>query len=254
MKTTLIVLAHPEVQSFNGAWARMTEQAARDMGHEVLWSDLYAMGFDPVEQASHYGADLGVGAFDVLKAQEAASATASLPSDVAKEIEKVRAADLIVFHFPIWWFGAPAILKGWCDRVLAHGEMHDVETRFDAGQFRGKKTLFCVTTGAKHAECDFNGKEGDLRLVLWPLSYTLRYLGFDVLEHKAIHGVHGYHTGQGELDLQERLAAEIEAHQWTLKGYESRAQVSFNADSDFDDEGRLKPSSPSFSKFIRHTP
>jgi NAD(P)H dehydrogenase (quinone) len=113
---------------------------------------------------------------------------------------------VIVFHFPLWWFGPPAILKGWFDRCLVHGALHDVDNRFDAGRMRGKRALFCVSTGASAVECGPGGKEGETRLLLWPLAYTLRYCGFDVAEPLTVHGVHGYFEGAEERALETRLA------------------------------------------------
>ena len=40
-----IVHAHPEPQSFNGALTRVAAETLASSGHEVVISDLYAMGF-----------------------------------------------------------------------------------------------------------------------------------------------------------------------------------------------------------------
>ncbi|MCU4655092.1 NAD(P)H-dependent oxidoreductase [Roseibacterium sp. SDUM158016] len=247
--TCLIVLAHPEARSFCGAWAEASAAGAEAAGARVLWSDLCAMGFDPVEGQGHYpGLE---GRFDPLKAQGAAAEKGRMPADVAAEVEKIEAADVIVFHFPLWWFGPPAILKGWLDRCLVHGRIHDVDHRFDAGRMRGKRALFCVSTGAKASESGPGGKEGETRLLLWPLAYTLRYCGFDVAEPLLVHGVHGYFTGAEEAALEERLSGVLAAQAGMIAGLSGRALMSFNADADFDDEGRLKPGAPSHSPFIR---
>ena len=203
MPTTLIVFAHPNPRSFNGAWSDASAEGCARLGHTVLRSDLYALGFNSPEGADHY-AQAATG-FDPLKAQETASRTGALPKDVQAEIDKILRADRIVFHFPMWWFSPPAILQGWCERVLAHGALHTVDERFDTGRCRGKTALFCVTTGAAECECAFDGKEGDVGMLLWPLAYTLRYLGFDVLAPKTAHGVHGYHEGQADRNLREQL-------------------------------------------------
>lgn len=247
MTTTLVVLAHPEPRSFCGQWADATARAAQSLGDTVLRSDLGR--FDPFERAEHY--DAPGDPFDVLKAQERASVTGRLPPDVLAEIEKVEAADRIVFHFPLWWFAPPAMLKGWFERVLVHGRTHDVENRFDNGRFRGRKALFCVTTGANAVESGPDGKEGDTRLHLWPAAYTLRYLGFDVLEPVLVHGVHGYHREERQSALQERLRAALNAQAGLMKDFEQLPLIRFNADSDFDADGRLKPDAPSHSPFIR---
>lgn len=245
--TTLIVLAHPERRSFNGAWADATEQAAEGLGYEVLWSDLSA--FDPVERAGHY--DEPSVPFDVLKTQEAASAAGALPGYVEVEITKLERADRVIFHFPLWWFAPPAMLKGWFERGLVHGRTHDTDNRFDKGRFRGKSALFCVTTGASAAESGPDGKEGDTRLHLWPAAYTLRYLGFDVLEPVLVHGVHGYHSGGKQQDMRARLEAVLARQADLLARFDDLPRMEFNADADFDDAGRLKPDAPSHSPFIR---
>lgn len=46
--------------------------------------------------------------------------------DITIEQEKQLWADIIIFQFPLWWFGMPAILKGWIDRVYAHGFAYGV--------------------------------------------------------------------------------------------------------------------------------
>ena len=135
--------------------------------------------------------------------------------------------------------------------VLAHGRTHDVDNRFDSGRFRGRKALFCVTTGASAAESGPDGKEGDTRLHLWPSAYTLRYLGFDVLDPVLVHGVHGYHRDARKAKLEERLKAALAAAPELLSRFDERPVMKFNADTDFDDDGRLKPEAPSYSPFIR---
>jgi NAD(P)H dehydrogenase (quinone) len=252
--TTLIVLAHPEPRSFNGAWARATEASCRDLGHTVLWSDLCAMRFDPVERSDHYRAFPDTARFDPLKAQEAAAKADRLPPEVTTEIDKIRAADRVVFHFPLWWFAPPAILKGWFERVLAHGALHTVDERFDTGRCRGKTALFCVTQGADEHESAWNGKEGDIRLLLWPAAYTLRYLGFDVLDPVTALGVHGYHTGAKRSALHARLRTVLDAQTDLMRTFDTHPRLHFNADTDFDAQGRLKPEAASHSAFIRHEP
>jgi NAD(P)H dehydrogenase (quinone) len=248
-QTSLIVLAHPERGSFCGAWAEASAAAAEAAGERVVWSDLYRMGFHPAEGPDRYGAPLSP--FDALKAQERAAATDTLPPDVAAEVEKIRAADRIVFHFPIWWFAPPAMLKGWCDRCLVHGALHDVDHRFDSGLLRGKRALFCVTTGARASEAGPDGKEGETRLLLWPLAYTLRYCGMEVAEPVLVHGVHGYHTGARKADLDARLARVLADQRSVIARLGERALMPFNADADFDSDGRLHPGAPGHWPFIR---
>ncbi len=251
MTTTLIVLAHPDRRSFNGAWANATERAATSLGHEVLTSDLRAMGFDPLDAPDQYRDWDQSRPFDPLKAHEEAVRSATLPADVQAEMDKVRRADRIVFHFPIWWFAPPAILKGWLDRALVHGGLHSIDKRFDTGMCKAKTALFCATTGSSEAESAFNGKEGDIQMHLWPTAYTLRYLGFSVLAPITVHGVHGYHQGEAKVGLETRLRGVLEAQNGVMASWDSHPHLQFNSDDDFDTGGRLRPDRPSYSPFIR---
>ena len=252
MTTTLVVLAHPERRSFNGAWAQATADACAALGHRVLWSDLTALDFAPAETAAQYPLHDPATPFDPLKVQEAAGE--DLPPDVAREVAKLRAADHVVFHFPLWWFAPPAVLKGWFDRVFAHGALHDVDHRFDRGRLRGKTALLCVTTGADAHESAFNGKEGEIGMLLWPTAYTLRYLGVTVLTPEVVHGVHGYFEGAERGALEDRLRGVLARQSAVIAGLADRPALAFNADTDFDADGRLKPGAPSHTPFIRHRP
>lgn len=250
MPASLIILAHPEPRSFNGAWAKESARQLKDQGHDVLWSNLGTMGFDANEAGKHYTDPIQP--FDPLKAQENAAKANDLPDDVAAEIAKIKQADRLIFHFPIWWFSPPAILKGWCDRVLAHGALHTVDQRFDNGMCKGKKALFCVTTGARATESEYNGKEGDIQMLLWPMAYTLHYLGMTVIQPKIIKGVHGYFEGDAEEKLQSRLTGELTNHANTIASFDELPEIPFNADNDFDENGQLNPEAKSHSRFIRH--
>jgi NAD(P)H dehydrogenase (quinone) len=243
--TTLIVLAHPNPRSFNAQWAKASAAACAD---QVLWSDLYALGFNPVESAEHYAKSSDE--FDPLKAQFEAAVNGTLPGDVAREIEKIRAAERIIFHFPLWWFSPPAILKGWTERCLAHGALHTSDTRFDNGPSRGKEALFCVTTGASEAESGPDGKEGNTHLHLWPLAYTLRYCGFTIKKPLLLHGVHGYFEGDAKQALEQRCTAMLAGQQQVIDNWDQRPNIAFNNETDFDKDGRLKTTATSVTPFI----
>lgn len=245
MATTLVILAHPEPASFNGAWARASCDAARALGHDVMFADLYASGFDPAERPGHYATPPRP--FDPLKAQEAGP----IPADVAPLLDQLTSADRLILHFPMWWFAPPAMVKGWCDRVLVHGALHDTANRFDTGRLARLEVLFCVTTGGDAVESGPDGREGDWRMLLWPLAQTLRYCGATVKQPEAVHGVHGYHKGARRAALETRLAETLTRHPALLADWPNRPAMPFNPDSDFDATGCLKADAPSHTPFIR---
>jgi NAD(P)H dehydrogenase (quinone) len=248
MTQTLIVTAHPYSGSLTGSWAQETENAIISKGGSVLRSDLVQDGFDPVERFDHFRDDAG---HDVLKCQEQASQTGDLPADVAAEIAKFQAADRIILHFPIWWFGPPAIIKGGCDRILANGAMHTSRERFDTGRHRDKTVLFCVSTGSQESESGPDGKEGNVRMLLWPLAYTFRYLGCQVAMPQVVHGVHGYWKDGAKVELEARLATHLSAHSDVIDGFDHLPLMRFNPDDAFDEDGRLRTDAESVTPFIK---
>ena len=106
----LVVVAHPLRDSLCHTLAARAADSLRAAGHEVLIEDLYAGGFGAAlsvaERAGYYG--------------ERYDSTA-----VQAEVERLRAAEAPVLCFPTWWFGFPAILKGWFDRVWGPGIAYD---------------------------------------------------------------------------------------------------------------------------------
>lgn len=57
-------------------------------------------------------------------------------------------ADTIIVIHPIWWWGAPAILKGWVDRVFSHGFAYTYGPKGPEGLLAGKKALVFTSSGS----------------------------------------------------------------------------------------------------------
>jgi len=99
---TLVVYAHPVPESFGAALRDTVIAALEKKGHEVRLVDLNAIGFDPV-----------MGADERRNYHE--RGINELP--VAEHVEAIQWCEMLVFVYPTWWYGLPAILKGWLDRV-----------------------------------------------------------------------------------------------------------------------------------------
>ncbi|KAB7768854.1 NAD(P)H-dependent oxidoreductase [Xanthomonas maliensis] len=110
----LVVVAHPDPRSHTHAVAAQLIAAVRqqDPGHRIELADLAQEGFDP----RFNQADIA------LYTQRAAPA-----ADVAAEQARLDRADALVLVFPIYWWGFPALLKGWIDRVFTLGWAFDEE-------------------------------------------------------------------------------------------------------------------------------
>ena len=98
-----IILAHPNPGSFNHAIANTAAEALRQNGHKVVLHDLYQEQFPPLLSAAEL------------------QTNAKLDPVIAGHCKEIAGADGIIIVHPNWWGMPPAILKGWIDRVLRHG-------------------------------------------------------------------------------------------------------------------------------------
>jgi len=112
---TLIIHAHAEPKSFNGALFQTAQDALRDAGHAVVTSDLYAMKFDSVSDRRNFNTVKNPDFFKQQIEEMHATEVGGFAPDVEAELRKVEARDLMIWQFPLWWFGLPGILKGWVD-------------------------------------------------------------------------------------------------------------------------------------------
>ncbi|TPN02125.1 NAD(P)H-dependent oxidoreductase [Mesorhizobium sp. B2-1-3A] len=231
----LIVYAHPEPKSFNGAMKDLALETLTRAGHEVVVSDLYAMGFNPVAGPGDISGERNDPEFFSLPREQTAAYDAGvLSSDIAAEIEKVRRADFVLFQFPIWWFGMPAILKGWADRVFARGFAYLPGRKYDTGMFKGKLAMVAATTGTSADTYAPDGIDGDILTVLWPVhNGLLRYSGFDVLPPFV-----AYMPGRVGDDGRQ---AYLEAYGKRLAEIDDTPRLFFHPAEDYGKNERLKP-------------
>ena len=144
------------------------------------------------------------------------------------------------------------ILKGWLDRVLVYGPMYNSRLRHEHGAMRGKRALLSVTTGASARACAVDGREGDTRLLLWPLMYSLRYVGFDVMEPHVVHGVRSGLAPERAQAHDEALAAATHYYRERTAHWTQWPTVPFNDSADFEDGVVLRAEATTYSPFIRH--
>jgi NAD(P)H dehydrogenase (quinone) len=138
----VVILCHPEQDSFNAAIAAAYSATVREHGHAVIVRDLYAMGFHPV-----------------LKSAERPGPGERLFADVADELAVLQDADVFVLVYPIWFGGPPAMLKGYVERVLGSGVVpQQVYDGTAKGVLAGKQMLSLTTSGLKEIWLDEMGQ------------------------------------------------------------------------------------------------
>lgn len=95
----------------------------------------------------------------------------------------------MIFQFPIWWLGLPAILKGWVDRVFAVGRAYGGGRWFDSGVFSGKRAMCSVTVGGLAPAYSATGHYPPVGEILLPIHLGIfRFTGFDVVEPFVVYG------------------------------------------------------------------
>jgi NAD(P)H dehydrogenase (quinone) len=248
----LVILAHPEPKSFNAQMAQVALQAFRSQGHTAELCDLYQEGFDPCEALCHYPDPVAPDYFRAMVEQRHASDAGSLPPDIQRAIDQLERADLVMFQFPLWWFSMPAILKGWFDRVLVWGRIYSSRRRYDRGHFGGKRALLSITTGAPATAHGPDGRNGDIDLELWPIHFSLHYVGFTVLAPFKSYSVESVLLYSDANALAERLNGYKEGLRDHLQNLEALDRLRFNGWNDWDERGRLKSDAPSYGPFMRH--
>lgn len=101
----LLIHCHPRPDSFNAA---LKDAVLKGLGnrHEVELRDLYAEGFNPALSAEERGRYHDIpGNLEGIEAH----------------VESLRRAEALILVYPTWWYGLPAMLKGWFDRIWAPG-------------------------------------------------------------------------------------------------------------------------------------
>ncbi len=132
----LVILAQPKKPSFNSAIAERIVGALASQGcAPVELIDLYRDNFDPVMP------------------QEELPRKFSFDERTLQYQERIQKADWIVFVYPDWWGGPPAIMKGFLDRVFRPGVAYgfrEADFRNDdaPGLFAQKRFDVFVTTDA----------------------------------------------------------------------------------------------------------
>jgi len=166
--------------------------------------------------------------------QTRACETGTLASDIVAEQKKLARAEILILQFPIWWFGMPAILKGWADRVLARGFAYVAGRKYDTGMLRGKTAMIAATTGTSADTYAPDGIDGDIHTVLWPVhNGLLRYCGFDVIEPFI-----AYMPGRVGPEVRQRYLDDYRAR---LLDIEHASRLFCHPAQDYGPNERLKP-------------
>lgn len=190
----VVILCHPEQDSFNAAIAAAYSATAREHGHEVIVRDLYAIGFHPV-----------------LKSAERPGPSERLFSDVIDELAVLKDADVFVLVYPIWFGGPPAMLKGYVERVFGSGVApQQVYDGTADSVLAGKRMLSLTTSGLKELWLD---EMGQLRALTQAFDHYIER-AFAMLPSQHVH--FGHITGDMEPAWARRHLDEVRGQARTM--------------------------------------
>lgn len=116
----LVVVGHHRSDSLTAAIAERAAERLRQAGYRIDLLQLQQEGFEPRNQVADEPQ------YDNPKPVYSA--------EVHALADRLHAADVVVPVFPVWWFGLPAVMKGWLDRVWNHGLTYGVKPEPMAGK------------------------------------------------------------------------------------------------------------------------
>lgn len=153
------------------------ERELSNQHHEVAVRDLYALNFDPVLKASD---------FEAFKQN-------NVPTDIRVEQDFIRWANVLVFIYPLWWTGLPALLKGYIDRVFSNGFAFGVNAQGPYGLLGEKKVVLLGTTGTSTEVYEKSGMlrslsqtigEGIFKFCAMPVLFEKYYASVPTTSHE----------------------------------------------------------------------
>ena len=128
----LSVVCHPRKDSFTFAVLDSFAAGVREAGDTLEVADLYREQFNPVMSERDLEQFNGV----------------AMPDEILREQERVERCDALCLIFPTWWYGMPAMMKGWLDRVWSAGWAYDWRHDPEGSLLKPRPCTLLVPTGA----------------------------------------------------------------------------------------------------------
>ncbi len=218
MRKILIIHAHQESKSFCSALKNTAFDYFTLNGDHVDVIDLYAENFDPIGGKNDFLSLSDAEYFKYQKEQVQAYENGLFEKDLQRHMDLFEACDVLIFNFPLWWFGLPAILKGWVDRVFAMGFTYgNGKGVYENGTFKNKTAFCCLTTGGPKISYG-EERNGDIDKILYPINHGMFYfVGMRVLP-----AFIGY--GPARISNEERLEI-IENYKSYLSSIDSQKAI-----------------------------
>ena len=129
--------------------------------------------------------------------------------DVEREQGLLRAADLVVFQFPLYWYSSPALLKLWEDLVLTPGFAYGST----GTALHGKSFLLSTTLGSDAEE--YQG-DSSVENALVPLRRSFEYCGMSYLGTRVLYDIGDPFVGD---TLSSEQVGRLDAHAQDMRAF-----------------------------------
>ena len=197
MVNILLVYGHPKTpNSFNFSLKEKLSAALRNKGYNVLVRDLYELSFNPILSSD-----------DLAKFHNS-----EIPDDIRKEQEFIKNADVIIFIYPIWWAGSPAIIKGYIDRVFSYGFAYVYKGSKVVGLLTDKRVIVINSNGSPYDYYEKAGFYDAIRKVNDEGIFA--FCGFMKIKHIFFGGIMNKTLVEKDADIKQAIdetVIEIEA-------------------------------------------
>lgn len=189
---TCIVIAHPYPKSFNYA---VLEEVKQSLEGEMSIVDLYQDQFNPV-----------------LYPEELKNYNKGIVSDpkVLEYQKQILSSQQLIFIFPIWWYGMPAILKGFLDKVLTPGFAFDENESGLVGKLTHIQQVVAITSS--EVTNQFLSQEAGNPIAVTLLETTLNVCG---IKQKKL-WLNCEHIASGSKQHREDFLKQVQTHIKTL--------------------------------------
>ena len=196
------------------------------------------MRFDPVSDRRNFFSTHDPDYYRQQAEEAHAAQHDGFAPDIQAEMDKLFWCDALILQFPLWWFGLPAILKGWVDRVFASGgRIYGGGMWYDRGVFAGKRAMCALTIGGPPPIYSEHGLNGPIAAILFPINHGMLYfIGFTVIEPFLVHAP----VRIGE----EERKRHLERYRERVLGLETAPTLAYPTLADYDERFVLKAASP----------
>ena len=193
----LVVLSHPNSNSFSHATAQRFMEGVIEAGHTCELADLHLEKFNPTWSMADIAADEGQPA----------------PDDILREQARIDKCDAVCMVFPLFWFGMPAMLKGWLERVWSWDWAYDQLDDHNKSLQKPRIAIQLIPAGANPETWEPHAEIEKSMINIWETG-TLGYFGFTDKRTHFLYGSTGSEERRkGLLEQAYQAGLQIDAKQ-----------------------------------------